>query len=256
MMESRMIRSEIGGGDAHRITVRGHDLVHDLFDKRDFIDVMSLELLGRFPDDRLKRMLNLFLVSATDHGLTPSALSARLTLHGAPEAMQGALAAGLLGAGSRFLGVIEYSARFLRDALPRQKSWTDEQLREAAERCVRETRAAKRKIPGVGHPVHVDGDPRCEKMFEIARDCGYYGAYCRFAVELAAAASRATGRKIPLNATGAKGAITLDMGLTPEQGKALTLIGRTAGLMAHILEEQRTPLGQQVWDMAAGKLQA
>jgi citrate synthase len=166
--------------------------------------------------------------------------------------MQGALAAGLLGAGSRFLGVIEYSARFLRDALPPKDSYTDEELRACAEECVRANKAAKRKIPGVGHPIHVDGDPRCERMFEIARECGYYGVYSRFAVELAAAAARLSGRKIPLNATGAKGAIVLDMGLTPELGKALTMIGRTVGLMAHIIEEQKNPIAQQVWDMASG----
>jgi citrate synthase len=247
-----MIKSSIGGGDAHHIRVRGYDLVDDLFDQRDFVDVMALELFGQFPDTNLKRMLNLFLVSSTDHGLTPSALSARLTLHGAPESMQGALAAGLLGAGSRFLGVIEYSARFLRDALPKRAQWTDDELRAAAEACVMTEKAAKRKIPGIGHPIHVDGDPRCEKMFAVARECGYHGIHCRFATEIAAAAARLSGRKIPLNATGAKGAIVLDMGLSPEAGKALTLIGRTAGLMAHILEEQRQPIGQQLWDMAAG----
>src|SRR5690606_5126872 len=246
-----MFNSQIGGGDAHSISVRGHDLVNDLFN-RDFIDVLALELLGRFPTPELKRMLNLFLVSATDHGLTPSALSARLTLHGAPESMQGALAAGLLGAGSRFLGVIEYSARFLRDALPQQDSYTDEELRHFAEECVKANKAAKRKIPGVGHPIHVDGDPRCARMREIARECGCYGNYSRFATELAAAAARQSGRKIPLNATGAKGAIVLDMGLTPELGKALTMIGRSVGLMAHIIEEQQNPIGQQVWDMASG----
>lgn len=247
-----MIKTDIGGGDADTIIVRGYNLVEDLFDKRDFVDVMALEILGAFPPPPLKRMLNLFLVSATDHGLTPSALSARLTLHGAPESLQGALAAGLLGAGTRYLGVIEHAARFLRDALPARASWTDDELREAAEECVRANKAAKRKIPGVGHPIHVDGDPRCLKMFEVARECGYYGIHCRFANELAAAAARLSGRKIPLNATGAKGAIALDMGLSPEAAKALTLIGRSAGLMAHILEELRSPIGQQVWDMAAG----
>lgn len=248
-----MIKSDIGGGDAHSILVRGHDLVHELFD-RDFIDVMALELFGSFPDARFKRMLNLFLVSATDHGLTPSAISSRLTLHGAPESIQGALAAGLLGAGTRFLGVIEHSARFLRDALPTHEgAWSDDELRAAAEQCVRDAKAANRKIPGIGHPIHVDGDPRCEKMFEIATECGYYGTHCRFAREIAAAAGRLSGgRKIPLNATGAKGAIALDMGLTPEQAKALTLIGRTAGLMAHIIEEIRQPIGQQIWDVVGG----
>lgn len=119
---------------------------------------------------------------------------------------------------------------------------------------VKTSKAAKCKIPGVGHPIHVDGDPRCTKMFEIARECGYDGIYSRFAVELAGVAARLSGRKMPLNATGAKGAIVLYMDLTPELGKVLTMIGRTIGLMAHIIEEQQNPIAQEIWDMAAGSI--
>ena len=108
------------------------------------------------------------------------------------------------GTGAKYFHRLCRFERFLRDALPKQDSYTDEELRRYAEECVAANKAAKRKIPGVGHPIHVDGDPRCEKMFEIARDCGYYGNYSRFAVELAAAAARTSdsatcrvGRAVP-----------------------------------------------------------
>ena len=251
-----MLKSNIGGGDADHITIRGVDLVEDLIDKRDFVDILCLTILGNFPDDNQRRMINMFLMTAVDHGLTPSALATRLTLHGAPESMQGAVAAGILGAGSRFLGVVEYAARFLLQAAEAFEGADDDAVAMAAhaELVVTRERESRRRIPGIGHPIHVDGDPRCEKILEVAADCGYFGKHCRYALALATAASRIFGKKVPLNATGAKAAVLLDMGLSPEFGKGMTMIGRVAGLIAHIIEERERPISQQVWDMASGNL--
>ncbi|UBM08274.1 citryl-CoA lyase [Cupriavidus metallidurans] len=249
-----MLNSAIGGGDADHIKVRGYDLVDDLMDQRDFIDVLCLEILGDFPDANLKRMINMFLVTSSDHGLTPSALSTRLTLHGAPESLQGAVAAGILGAGSRFLGTVEYSARFLAGvATDVGADWTAEHMRAAAEAAVARSRASGKRIPGIGHPIHVGGDPRCIKLLKVADECGYQGHHCALAQEIAAAATRAAGKPVPLNATGAKGAILLDMGMSPEFGKGLTLIGRVAGLVAHVIEEREHPIAQDIWDMATAQ---
>ncbi len=63
------------------------------------------------------RLFESVLVALADHGFTPTAIAARLTYLSAPDSLQGALAAGLLGGGSRFLGVTEDSGRFLADAL-------------------------------------------------------------------------------------------------------------------------------------------
>ncbi|HYG42633.1 MAG TPA: citryl-CoA lyase [Bordetella sp.] len=249
-----MFKSNIGGGDADHITIRGYDLVDDLIDQRDFVDVLCLTVLGSFPDANQRRMINMFLVTAADHGLTPSALATRLTLHGAPESMQGAVAAGILGAGSRYLGVVEYAARFLQQAVADFAGADDDAAaRDAhAERVVAREREARRRIPGIGHPIHVGGDPRCNKILAVAADCGYHGKHCRYALALAAAATRVFGRPVPLNATGAKAAVLLDMELSPEFGKGMTLIGRVAGLIAHIIEEREQPISQAVWDMASG----
>lgn len=249
-----MFKSHIGGGDADHIRIRGYDLVEDLLDKHDFIDVLCLAILGHFPDQRMRKVINSSLVASIDHGLTPSALATRLTLHGAPESLQGAVAAGLLGAGSRFLGTVEVAARFQQEAMASmtaEEDPCDEALRELATIAVAKARAAGRKIPGVGHPIHVHGDPRTLRAIRVAQEEGYYGKHFRFAQHLADAAGSLLGRPMPLNATGSKAATLLDLGLSPEFGKALTLIGRTAGLVAHAFEERVRPIGQDLWDMAA-----
>lgn len=253
-----MFLSNIGGGDADHITIRGYDLVDDLIDQRDFIDVLCLTVLGRFPDANQRRMINMFLVTAADHGLTPSALAARLTLHGAPESMQGAVAAGILGAGSRFLGVVEYAARFLQQAVADFSGDAHDSaaLDAHAEQVIRRERQARRRVPGIGHPIHVQNDPRCDKILAVAADCGYHGAHCRYALALARAAARVFGKPVPLNATGAKAAVLLDMDFSPEFGKGMTLIGRVAGLIAHVIEERERPISQEVWDIASGNAKA
>jgi len=248
-----MLKSHIGGGDADHIKIRGLDLVEDLVDKHDFVEVLCLAILGHFPDQRMKRLINNSLVTSIDHGLTPSALSTRLTLHGAPESLQGAVAAGLLGAGSRFLGTVEVSARFMQDAMSGFEGGvepSDAQLRQLADEAVARSRAARRKIPGFGHPIHVQGDPRALRAQRIAEDEGYFGRYFRFALQVSQSLSASVGRPMPLNATGAKAAVLLDLGLSPEFGKALTLIGRVAGLVAHAFEERSRPIGQDIWNMA------
>ncbi|MCW5222640.1 citryl-CoA lyase [Verminephrobacter aporrectodeae subsp. tuberculatae] len=254
-----MRKSHIGSGDADHICIRGHDLADDLLDKHDFVDVLCLAILGHFPDPRLRRMINNALVASIDHGLTPSALATRLTLHGAPESLQGAVAAGLLGAGTRFLGSAEASAHFLRTALDgveRPEALSDAELGAHAHAVVARCRAQGQKIPGLGHPIHVHADPRTERALRIAREDGYFGVHCRFALQLAAALAHALGRPMPLNAAGCKGAVLLDLGLTPEFGKGLALIGRVAGLVAHAIEERSRPLGQDLWNMASAASQA
>lgn len=249
-----MRKSYIGGGDADHIQVRGYDLVNDLLDKHDFVDVLCLAILGTFPDERLRRVINNSLISSIDHGLTPSAIATRLTLHGAPESLQGAVAAGILGAGSRFLGTVEVAANFLQSALselPDINNATDEDLKNLADKTLHRARTEKRKIPGIGHPIHINGDPRTLRAIEVARSEGYFGVYFRFALILAEVAGQVIGKPMPLNATGSKAAALLDMGLSPEFGKAMTLIGRTAGLIAHAFEERERPIGQDVWNMVA-----
>lgn len=244
------IKTEIGYCTTERIYVRGHDLANELIGKVDFIDMMMLTILGRKPSEQERDMLNAILVSIMDHGMTPSSISARLTYLGAPEAPQAAMAAGLLGAGSVFLGAMENTARMLRDfaaGLPSDSG--DEQLESAAIQFYKERRAARLAVFGLGHNIHVNGDPRIPALREVSQRNGYHGLHWRCLESLEAASGIVGKRRLPMNAAGAIGAMVADMQLPLSMARGLALISRCAGLLGHLLEEQSTPTGAAIWDL-------
>ena len=243
------LETHIGHSTATDIYLRGRNLVTEIIGQRDFIDVMLLEFTGEFPEPRLKAMVNAVLVTVSDLGLTPVVLASRLTYLGAPESLQGAVAAGLLGAGSHFLGTMQSVAELMRREVARRSEWDEAAIEAAAHDIVQSHRGAKKIIPGIGHPIHVNGDPRTPKLLELAAANGYRGAHCALAEAVARAASKALNRTMPLNAAGAVGAVVSDMGFPPFFGKALALVGRTAGLVAHLAEEMKQPMGQKLWDL-------
>jgi citrate synthase len=188
-----------------------------------------LELTGRVPSAGESKLFNAMAVTLVEHGVTPSALVARLTYLGAPEALQAAVAGGLLGLGSVFVGSMEGVARILSDAI-------------AAGKDARAVLAENKRMPGLGHPIHKPIDPRSRRLFEIARETGHYGKYCRLMEEIAAA------RGITLNATGAIGALACELGLDWRIVKGLGVMARAVGLVGHILEETRDPMAQEIWE--------
>ncbi|MGT2452530.1 citryl-CoA lyase [Cupriavidus basilensis] len=244
------IRTEIGYTTPDRITLRGRDLATEVIGKLDFIQTLCLVALGRLPGAAEARMIDTLLVTAVDHGLTPSAISARMTWLGAPESLQGAVAAGLLGAGERFLGTVQNMAELLLQEGASLAADADAAtMAEHARRIVAACRSAGKPIPGVGHPIHAQGDPRVPVLMETASANGFHGKYCRLALALGDACGDDTRRVLPLNAAGAIGAILAEMGLDPLFGRGLALIGRCAGLVAHLIEEREQPVGQQVWNL-------
>jgi citrate synthase len=208
-----------------------------------------LELRGRLPDDRESRMFNALLVTLVEHGLTPSALATRLTLYGAPESIQGAVAAGLLGLGSTFVGTIEGSARLLQDALGRVPG-RDTDLDSLASSIVADHHSRKAAIPGLGHPLHKSGDPRTAALFALAADLGFVGRYVRLEEQIGARASVVFGRALPVNATGAIGAIASEMDFPWSITRGFGVMSRAIGLVAHILEEHDTPIAGDLWHEA------
>lgn len=243
------VKTEIGYTTTDRIMVRGKNLSTDIFGRFDFVDMIYWLNFGRLPEAREKAMANLMLVAAADHGLTPSAMSARLTYLGAPESVQGAVAAGLLGAGSRFLGTIQNVADMLREAAVDLDSLEDEAVLACAQRFVTHCKAQRITISGIGHPIHVDGDPRVPVLRAISEENGYYGKHWRLALAIPTIMQRDFGKSLPLNGAGALGAIVADMELDSTLGRGLMLIGRAAGLIAHIREEKTAPIGQGIWDL-------
>ena len=214
------IRSDLGWSTRERITVRGKDLPGEILGSLNLGDMAFFELTGKIPDANESRLFNAMVVTLVEHGITPSALAARLTYLGAPEAMQAAVAAGLCGLGSVFVGSMEGVARMLSE------NADVEQMK---------------RVPGLGHPLHKPVDPRTVRLFEIARETGFYGKYCRRMEEI--------GRRknLVVNATGAIGALACELGLDWRAVKGLGVMARAVGLVGHLLEESRRPMAEAVW---------
>jgi citrate synthase len=243
------LRTSLGHSTPDSITVRGHDLT-ELMGAMPFSDLAFLLAAGRTASEAESRLLNAVLVSLADHGLTPTALAARLTYTGAPESLQGAIAAGLLGGGSVFLGPVEDTGRFLADALgrlpPGQRN-DDAAMGAAAADAVRAVLSSGGRIPGLGHPIHRDTDPRVPRLYRIARDTGLLGSHLRL-LELVAEANRSeSGKPLPINGAGAAGAALADLGFAPFIARGFALLARTAGLIGHLAEESETPIGMRLW---------
>jgi citrate synthase len=227
----------IATSDAHSITVRGHDLCRDLIGQIDFTDYFWLLVCAVRPDARQKAMMNACLVAIAEHGLVPSVQAARMTLAAAPEAWQGAMAAGLLGMGTVVAGSSEVAGRYLAEVVAAGGD------RAAALASLTALKAARRKVPGLGHPQHSGGDPRADKLLQIADDLGVSGPHVAALRHLGAEAPRVMDRPLPINVSGAIPAVILDAGWPLEALKAVPLLARAGGLAAHLYEESQRPIG-------------
>lgn len=240
----------IGTSDVNSIHLLGHDLAGELMGKISFGELALWLAMQQRPTPQQVRVFEAVLVSLADHGFTPTAIAARLTLYSAPEALQGAIAAGLLGGGSRFLGVTEDTGRFLARVLATVDGnlpTTDEQWDALARRAVAEQRAAGRFIPGLGHPVHKAGDPRTSVIIAIAEQEGLRGPHLRLFEAIGRVHAEIVGRKLPLNGAGVGGAALADVGLPPELLRGVALLARAAGLLGHIAEEMRNPIAPSIY---------
>ena len=241
------IRSDIAWSTRDRITVRGRDLPNQILGHMNLGDFAYLQLTGREPNQAEANLFNAIVITLVEHGLTPSAIAARLTYSGAPEAMQAAVAAGLCGLGSVFVGSMEDAAHLLSDALPLGQDHSKEDLTAIAREKVAAYRQAGRILPGMGHPIHKPVDPRAPRLFRIAADNNMAGPYVKLIQEIAAEAERVTGKSLPVNATGAIGAICCELGFPWRIVRGFGVMARAIGLVGHILEESENPIAREVW---------
>jgi len=226
------------------IEVYGHDLVKEVIGQWSFAELAFAAMTGGTrPTASQARMIEALLTTFVDHGVTPSSLATRLTLLGSPEAMQAAIAAGICGAGSRYLGTMQSTGELLIKALAAEPVIAD-----AAASVVARSLAESSHIPGLGHPEHKAGDPRTPKLMDIARETGCFGRHCQLLTEIGEQLALQSGRTLPLNAAGLAGAIVADMGLPPVAGRGLAIVSRAAGLVGVVLSEMRNPTAQKIWD--------
>jgi len=250
MSGRRPLRSEIAYSTADRIVVRGHDLV-DLIGEVSLGDFAFLELKGRLPTSAESAVFNAIAVTLVEHGLTPSAIAARLTYLGAPESLQAAVAAGLLGLGGRYGGTVEGAARMLQEGLAGTEP--DARLREVARAIVSRHREQRQLIPGLGHPTHKGVDPRVPRLFQVATEHGFAGRQVELIKLVAEEASTALRRQLPVNATGAIGAIAGELEIPWQACRGLAVMARAIGLVAHLDEERTEPLAAEIWSRVEGE---
>jgi citrate synthase len=243
--------TSIGTSDADTIRLLGQDLAADLMGRVGFGELAFWLVARRRPTPSEVRVFEAVLVALADHGFTPTAIAARLTYLSAPESLQGALAAGLLGGGSRFLGVTEDCGRFLADTLagvddgplPGDDAGWD----TLALTAVTEAHAERRFVPGLGHPVHKTEDPRTPVLIRIADEEKLRGPHLRLFEAIGRVHPQVLGRTLPLNGAGVCGAALADLGLPVDLLRGFALLARAAGLLGHLAEERRTPIGMDVY---------
>jgi citrate synthase len=217
-----------------RVEVRGRDLTGDLMGRLTFTEYFHLLLTGREPTEDQRFFLDVLLVSIAEHGLMPTNVAARMTLAADPAALQGAVAAGILGAGPVILGTADECARLLETA--RNSDLTPEQI-------ARGLRDAGAKIPGFGHPVHRPADPRAERILELADERGVSGEHVALARAFRDAVATLWAKSLTMNVSLPIAAVMLDLGYAPADVEAIPILARTASLLAHLAEEREQPLG-------------
>jgi citrate synthase len=210
-----------------RVEVRGRDLAGDLMGRVTFTEYFHLLLTGEEPTEEQRFFLDLLLVSIAEHGLMPTNVAARMTLAADPRSLQGAVAAGILGAGPVVLGTAEECARLLEAGGDPKE-------------VVARIRAEGGRVPGFGHPVHEPLDPRAERILELADERGVSGPHVAFARALRDELGLTMNVSLPI------AAVLLDLGFPASSAKAVPILARVASLLAHLAEEREEPVGFQL----------
>jgi len=239
-----MAKTSIAGYDADHVTIRGKDLVADLMGKVSFTELMLLQLTGKTPAPSQVTILDAVLVTIMEHGLVPSAIVTRLTHYGAPESVQGAIVAGLLGVGDRFAGTASECSQLLEKIVAAPAS----ERAAVASEAVKDYRARKRPIPGFGHPVHRDIDPRSKRLVDIAKAAGAQGDYIAALETLEQAVATVIGKRIVTNVSAAIAVALCEAGVPSKAARGIVLTARCAGLAGHLFEESEAPTGEAMWN--------
>jgi citrate synthase len=234
-------RSALCTADAERILIRGRDLSRDLMGRMTFTEFFFFLMTGKEASARQRFFLDLLLVAIAEHGLTPTAIAARMTYDADPQSLQGALAAGILGCGTVILGTAQLCGNVLVEAAKRVEA--GEQAEVVAADMAVEMRARGGRMPGFGHPVHRPIDPRATRIFSLADAEGVSGRHVELARRLETAVAAAWGKPLVMNVSMPIAAVLLDLDFPAAMIKAIPLLARTGGLLAHLAEEQARPIG-------------
>jgi citrate synthase len=246
-------KTAICTSDENTIVVRGRDLCRDLIGHVSFADYFFLLLTGRQPDAACSAVLNATLVAIAEHGFVPSVQASRMTYAAAPDALQGAVAAGILGCGSVILGASETAGRLFADVAARIDAGAS--LDDAATAVISELKAGRKAIPGYGHPLHKARDPRVDRLIAVATEAGANLRYVEIAQAIERVIPGIVGKELRLNVSAAIPAVLMGVGFPVRSLRGVPILARTAGLIAHLAEEAESPSGFALSYQATRELQ-
>ena len=240
-----MVETKLSTHRLDALFLRDKNLVDDVMGKMTFTDAMFYHIIGTPPTAGQTAILDAVLVTLMEHGFTPSAIAARLTYLSAPEALQAAVSAGLLNVASQFIGTMENAAQILAEIIDDKDG-----VEAACQRIVQQHHANRQHMPGFGHHLHRPDDPRTPKLFEIAYA---HDDIDKAPIEamrvLGQTVDDIYGKHITINATGATAAVLMGAGIPARIMRGFAVISRAAGLVAHVMEEQQSPTGREIWDL-------
>lgn len=242
--------TEICGFDAENILVRGRNLVTELMGNYSFSEMLLLQALGKEPTGAQSRIVDAVLVTIMEHGLVPSAIATRLTHHGAPESFQGAVVAGLLGVGDRYAGTAGECGALLEGIVAAPAP----ERQSRATESVRSLRQSRRPVPGFGHPIHGEGDPRVAKLLQVAREAEVEGVYLGALELLENAVQEVINKSLVMNVSAAIAAVLGEAGVPAPLMRGIVLTARCAGLVGHLYEEMNNPIGHELWFSAKERI--
>lgn len=234
-------RTAISTSNEDMIVVRGVDLCRDLIGKISFADYFYLLLTGKAPSAAASTVLNATLVAIAEHGLVPSVQASRMTLAAAPDALQGAVAAGILGSGSVILGASETAGRLFSQIAAAIDGGAG--LEQAVREAISAYRLDGKAIPGYGHPLHKKRDPRVDALFRVAREAGADLSFVTIAEAVEREIPAIVGKSLRMNVSAAIPAVLMGVGFPLNALKGVPILARTAGLIAHLNEELEHSIG-------------
>ena len=235
-------RSAIEKSDASSITIRGKDLCNELMGNVSISEFFFFHLTGKEPTKNQAFFIDLLIVALAEHGLVPSVQAARMTLAAAPEALQAAVAAGILGVGSVILGSAEQVADML-DQTPQIAEEKKVSLEDAALDLVNQFKDSGKFIPGFGHPIHHPVDPRAQRVLELADSRKASGKYVNLLKKFPPIIEEVWEKPLPMNLTGPMAAVLLDLDVPKGAVRGIPILSRTLGLIGHLNEEKERPIG-------------
>jgi len=241
-MSDKELVSNLSTFDQNGATIRGKSLVRDLIGEVSFSKMIYFYILGKMPTPEELSIVDAVLVTLMDHGMS-GGLSARMIYRSSPDSLQGAVAAGLLGMGSQFGGVMEQVGQYLDEIVKA----TDQEAK--AREIVTQHRSRKKALPGFGHNDFKPDDPRTPKLLAVAKNANVKGDYINALLLMSKVVDEIVGKHLTINATAAIAAVLAEIGVPFKIMRGFSLISRAPGLVGQILEEQTNPIAGELMQL-------